>query len=347
VAPGEDPTGPGSPAPETLPEERIGQLLDQAATHGAADQLTSIGGLEAKIVLTETAHGYALPTPRYPSTHIVKLSRPPGSLSADLIDTECAALDLARRSGVGTVQAHIAHFAGRRAIVVRRYDRRTEADNVARIHQEDVAQALGLDTRDPDRKFQHGRALPSLAAIARSLEAHGVDTSALLEMTTFNLAVGNTDAHVKNISVLHHVDGSHTLAPVYDTAMHTHHAHADRRFAMDVAGRREMTGLTGQDLVDEARSWGMAPVRATRAVRALLDRLGQALAEVDRAQHPGVGDLAWGTVERRVETLTSTTPTARRRASRGTARPDQPRGLRGTPTGGRFRARQSSGTTAT
>ncbi len=335
VPAGTDPARSGHP-PELVDDERVGQMLDDAAVHGAADQLTSIQGLETKVVLTWTDRGFALPTPTSPSTHIVKLSRPVGSRTADLIDTECAALDLARRVGLGDVEAHIADFAGRRALVVRRYDRIHTPDGAQRIHQEDTAQALGLDTSDLNRKFQHGRRFPSLQAIAAVLDKVGADPGGLLELTTFNLALGNTDAHAKNISVLHRPDGSVTLAPAYDVAMHAHYEHAEHRFAMDVAGHRTMTELTGQDLVTEATSWGLSTIRATRLVAATLDRLQAALGEIDLGAHPGVSDLAWSTVRQRVLTLQATTPPARAVRSTRPRRTDQPRGAKGTTTGGRF-----------
>ena len=314
VPAGEDPS-PDGQEPVPVSDEGIGLMLDEAAAHGAADQLTSIGGLEAKVALTSTSDGFAMPTPTRPSTHIIKLSRPAGSRTADLIDTECAALDLARRVGVGTVEAQVGDFAGRRAPVVRRYDRITGGHGIDRVHQEDSAQALGIDTGDPDRKFQYGRGLPSLAAVARALDTLGVDTSALLALTTFNLVIGNTDAHARNISLLHMADGGHALAPAYDVAMHTHHDHADRRFAMDVAGRRGMAELTGRDLVDEGSGWGLSSTRAARVVATNLDLIDQALRDVDRSEHAGVSDLAWGTVVQRAERLRATAPAARPRGS--------------------------------
>ena len=44
-----------------------------------------------------------------------------------------------------------------RAIVVSRYDRVVSDGPTERIHQEDLAQALGINTSDPERKFQRGR----------------------------------------------------------------------------------------------------------------------------------------------------------------------------------------------
>ncbi len=335
VPTGENPDADTS-VPRAVDDDEIGAMLDEAAVQGAADQLTSLGGLETKIVLTATDRGFARPTAQAPSTHILKLSRPTESLAADLIDTENASLDLARRIGVSTVDAHLRTFAGRRTIVVRRYDRAPRPDGtVARIHQEDTAQLLGLDTRDPARKFQYGKALPSLAAIAARLDRMGVDTAELLAQTTFALAVGDTDAHAKNISVVHDADGTHRLAPAYDIAMHTHHTHAERRFAMDVVGERDTARLSSGDLLRESGTWGVPPRRAARVVESTLVGLRDALGAIDRDAHPGVGSLAWETVHGRVDRLLDGLPRAVPSASRPAA-PPQDRAPRGTPHGGRF-----------
>jgi len=332
----------GDPDPgghlEPLTDHDIARLLERAAVDGAADQLTSIAGLETKIVLTRTASGWASPVGRPPSTHIVKLSRPAASSAADLIDTEAAALDLARRCGLTDVEAHVVDFEDKRSLVVRRYDR-TPADDgsVARIHQEDGAQILGLDTDDPERKFQWGRRLPSLHALARSLIAMGEPRpTGLLALTVFNLAVGNTDAHAKNVSVLHRADGSTALAPAYDIAMHGHPAGTTHRFAMDVAGRSDIETITATDLVAEGRTWGLTPTDAARTVRGTLEALDAALDEIDHGTHPGVSAEAWATVRTRTRRLLTDAPAV---PVRDTGRRAPVRRLpRGTPGGGRFTA---------
>ncbi|KQY25409.1 hypothetical protein ASD16_08375 [Cellulomonas sp. Root485] len=337
VEAGAPPVAMATAAPD-LTDDEIGGLLDEASRDGAAEQITSITGLEAKIALARTATGWVRPSDDRPSTHIVKLARPEGSEAHDLVDTEHAALELARRCGLGTVESELRTFAGRRAIVVRRYDRIPGTDGSSvRVHQEDTAQLLGLDTRDPDRKFQRGRALPSLREIASRLLVLGIDPRALLALTTFNLAVGNVDAHAKNISVLHHPDGTHALAPAYDVAFHTHHTGTRVPFAMDVAGLRDMGRISAADLVAEGRSWSLTADQSARTVHATLERLAAALGSTDRGAHPGVGDEAWRSVGERVERLlaSSTPPTPRT----GRARPTPARAPRGTPQGGRFTSR--------
>jgi serine/threonine-protein kinase HipA len=125
-----------------------------------------------------------------------------------VVHTEVACTDLARAIGLTSIAAELALFGGQLAIVVSRYDRATFAGVTHRIHQEDAAQALGINTSDPDGKFQHGKQLPSLARLATVLRNGGTEPDQLLRLTTFNLVMGNTDAHTKNISLLRHSNGS-------------------------------------------------------------------------------------------------------------------------------------------
>ena len=226
-----------------------------------------------------------------------------------MIDTEAASIELARAVGLSTIHAEVMTFDGVRALVVSRYDRRpTESGGLERIHQEDSAQALGLDTTDMNRKFQRGKTLPSLRAIATVLRNGGSEPDQLLQLTTFNLAVGNSDAHAKNISVLRLADGSAKLAPAYDVAMHAHHEGFGDVFAMDVNALQTMSEITGDDLVAEGVSWPLPAVRARRAVEGTLERLQAALADIDRERHPGVSADAWRAVEERTTQLRSSLP---------------------------------------
>lgn len=290
------------------------ESLARAGGHGRSQHLTSsLPGMEPKIGLVHDGEGWLRASPDQPTTHILKVARDAGSPTADLTDTEAAALDLARRVGLTTIDARVEEFDGVRCIVVSRYDRIPDPDapgGQRRVHQEDAAQALGLNTRDPERKFQHGRALPSLARVARVLRDDGARPDPLLALTALNLAVGNTDAHAKNISLLRRADGTVALAPAYDVSMHLHHAHASRIFAMDVAGERAMDRITSGHLVEEGVSWGLPRRRARRVVAQTLDGLRTALDEIERDEHPGVGPQAWSVVTERTDALRKALPDA-------------------------------------
>lgn len=304
----------GAPDPATtgrlepVDDDEIAAMLTHAARHGGGgdrlDSLTSLAGMEPKVALARTPDGWARVRGGAPSTHILKLSRPETSPTRDLIDTEAAALDLARRVGLTGVEARIERFGELRAIVVERYDRVAEAGTVRRVHQEDLAQALGLSTADPDRKFQRGRALPSYAAAAGVLTDGGATPDPLLRLATFTVLIGNTDAHAKNHSFVRHADGARVeLAPAYDVSMHEHTGVSSGLLALDVAGRRAIAEVTVDDLVAEGASWGLTPARARRVVTQTVEATAAALADVERSVHPGVSEKAWAQVERRVEQL--------------------------------------------
>ena len=167
----------------------------------------------------------------------------------------------------------------------------------------------------------------------------GAEPDQLLALTTFNLAVGNTDAHAKNISFMRPPDGTAYLAPAYDVAMHMHSDVSSGIFAMDVAGERRMAQLTATHLVDEAVSWGLPRSRAARAVHGTLAGLSEALREVERDAHAGVSHAAWSTVEARTEALLKQAdpldaPSRRPRVQ--AAGSPQGRAPKGTPSGGQF-----------
>jgi serine/threonine-protein kinase HipA len=331
-----------------LTAAQVGAMIAAAGRNapalGAIPHLQSISlaGMQPKIGLARTETGWARCVDGYPSTHILKLAHPPGSPVADVVHTEAACLGLARTIGLTTVSAELANFGRQLVLVVSRYDRVTEADGrTRRIHQEDSAQALGISPTDPERKFQHGRQLPSLAKIAQVLRNGGAEPDRLLMLTTFNLAVGNTDAHAKNISLLRHPDGRAELAPAYDIAMHLHHRLGDRTFAMDVNAKRAIDEIGVDDLIAEATAWPLPGRRAIRLIADTLERLAGALDSVDCAAYPGVPDAAWEVVSRRTRALLAAVPAvtpapAPRPATERAAH--QPRDPKGTPQGGRFTA---------
>jgi len=220
-----------------------------------------------------------------------------------VIDTEAACLALAKAVGLTTVEAAVQPFGEVRALVVARYDRVRDPDGeVHRLHQEDAAQALGLDTSDLERKFQRGRTLPSLRAVALALQRGGTEPDELLRLCAFNVCVGNTDAHAKNISFLRPATGPALLAPAYDVAMHGHLAGTDR-FAMQVNGKDLVHEVGAQDLLHEARAWGLSTRRAGRLLRDTVEGTLAALVAMDRSTHPGVSDAAWAAVRLSTERL--------------------------------------------
>jgi hypothetical protein len=131
---------------------------------------------------------------------------------------------------------------------------------VCRLHQEDTCQALSVLTPTAKHKYEAFGG-PSLRRIAALLDNWSADPRELLRYVTFNVIVGNADLHGKNVSLLHHLDGSIALAPLYDVMCTTYYDGNGGRRRVDtepglfVAGRRDITAVDTDALVDEAESW--------------------------------------------------------------------------------------------
>jgi serine/threonine-protein kinase HipA len=288
-----------------ITDDEVRQRLLDADRHSPTDphrgiESISLAGMQPKIGLHRIAGHWQACLSGAPSTWIVKLAHPTTSPVADVVDTEVLALDLARHIGITSIRAEILAFGDVRAIAVPRYDRIEDATGLKRIHQEDLAQALGINTSDPNRKFQRGSAIPSLQSAADVLNQGGSEPDDLLRLATFNLLIGNTDAHAKNISFLRLADGSVKLAPAYDVAMHLHHDVRDHLSAMDINGKYRLVDIAIADLFAEGRSWGLSPVVCRRLVEATASALAAALEGIDRSTYPGVTDRAFAVVSRRV-----------------------------------------------
>ncbi|UJH70403.1 type II toxin-antitoxin system HipA family toxin [Ornithinimicrobium sp. INDO-MA30-4] len=269
---------------------RLKQVTSRAA--GATLQSTSLAGMVPKIGLNRIGAEWLAPGPGNLSTWILKVGHPEGSPAADVIDTEALCLDLARALGLTTVEAQVHRFEDMRAIAVSRYDRVVHDGIVTGLHQEDLAQAIGLSTLDPARKFQRGARMPSWSHAASVLKTSGSGVAPLAKLVAFSYLVGNTDHHAKNTSFLRPPTGSVRLAPAYDIAAHLHHE-GSHLSALDLAGERSFDRLTTSHVTDEISSWGVPASDAAALVANVAQSLGRALADIDRAHHPGVPLAAW------------------------------------------------------
>ncbi|MGI8535827.1 MAG: HipA domain-containing protein [Mycobacteriales bacterium] len=148
---GTDLRRPASGVPQTLTEQQLSEAVEAlpSVPLGVGDRVrVSLGGMQAKLLLVRTERGWAQPIDGQPSTHILKpdpkdLDRP-GLVAAEALTLRAAAL--AGLAAAQVAQVELVTVGGRLAVIVERYDRyRTGDGTVARIHQEDGCQALGLN----------------------------------------------------------------------------------------------------------------------------------------------------------------------------------------------------------
>ena len=166
------------------------------------------------------AQGWHIPLYSLPSTHIIK----PGLLEAQyphLTLNEFLCLRAASECGIHAADVDLL-YPETPVIIVRRYDRilsdRTinGLKAVRRVHQEDCCQACGVRS---DLKYEHDGG-PGFKQVRGLLVKHArlpfEDIEALVKWGMYNYLIGNCDAHSKNLSLLHNLDGTVSLAPVYD-----------------------------------------------------------------------------------------------------------------------------------
>jgi serine/threonine-protein kinase HipA len=239
----------------------------------------SLPGLQRKALVGRAADGtWQLPRGDAPSTWILKPDGP-----HRMAANEATCLWLAAACGLEAADAELLDVDGLAVLAVRRYDRRPApaGDIPARVHQEDGCQATAMP---PGLKYQE-QGGPSLGDFAGLLRNFGDprDVTTLLRRTTFNMAVGNTDAHAKNFSVLHDPDDpAIRLAPMYDLlstiALELSDSagqpmRADTHLGQRVGGQADIRNVTAASLIGEAVSWGIRRRSAAAVVTETLERV--------------------------------------------------------------------------
>ncbi|MHA6731251.1 type II toxin-antitoxin system HipA family toxin [Devosia sp. A369] len=206
---------------ELLTDEQIGERLKELRQNGAATRRIgdpgqfSLAGAQAKTAFhfDKLTGRWGIPMGDTPTTHIFK---PPMPHLNGHTENEHFCLQLARMMGMEAAHSQVLEFAGEKAIVVERYDRRTTDSRTIRIHQEDMCQALSVM---PTLKYEN-QGGPGIVTISNKVLSASIDPirdrQTFMEANIFNWVIGGTDAHAKNYSMLLGTKGEARLAPLYD-----------------------------------------------------------------------------------------------------------------------------------
>lgn len=257
----------------------------------------SLGGQQSKFALRREGDRWFSCEGAAATTHILKPGIPDLRLEAL---NEFLCLRLARACGIPAARVEYAVFDGEPAIVVERYDRmRDSTGGVARLHQEDFCQALGVL---PQSKYPEDGG-PSAGDVIGLLRRTGApaasNLAAFMKMLFFNYLIGAPDAHAKNYSLLLDRDAAY-LAPLYDVASALPYARRweDVRLAMGIAGENRVARLSARRLGRFARAngmegYGLGPDALSGMLADLARRVPPALADVLGASShiPGVDEL--------------------------------------------------------
>ncbi|WP_303852670.1 type II toxin-antitoxin system HipA family toxin [Seleniivibrio woodruffii] len=173
----------------------------------------SLAGAQPKLPVMYDGKDFYLPEDTAASTHIIK---PVYDNKLEYLEeNEHTCLTLAKSIGLNTVDSEIITIGDRKALLVKRYDRKPDNGKIIRLHQEDFTQCLGL----PRDKKYHGEYKQIADIIKKHCKSPVLDILSIIKWTLFNYLIGNADAHLKNISLLYDdIESGNkvSLAPFYD-----------------------------------------------------------------------------------------------------------------------------------
>ena len=158
-----------------------------------------------------------------------------------LVANEIACMSLMHSVGDPTA-THTVNALASDVYETARFDRVVRVDGrVQRLHAEDGCQITGhvsiAKYADP-----RGPGFHDLVAALRRYSADAA-TELLLRWAVASVVIGNRDAHAKNVSILHHADGTLRLAPAYDVICTLIYP-IDTKLALPLGGTRHTSAFT-------------------------------------------------------------------------------------------------------
>ena len=283
---------------EPITGEQVRGLAAEGATKSAelvTKSHLSLTGASGKVGLYyDSRNGkWFLPWGTAPSTHIVKQSH----VRLDgIVTNEQLALSTAARCGIAIPHSFIVNTgAGEEHEVLfatERYDRvfPDQAQSIdglprpLRLHQEDFAQAMGIPA---SRKYErdHSGHMRGMFDILRQYSADPVrDQLRLWDIIVFNYLIGNTDAHVKNFSLLYSPSlKGLRLAPAYDIVSTTVYEQSTRDMAFSIGGVYSIDEIRREHFSRAAKDAGLGERMAMRRFDEMCARFRAALREATEA----------------------------------------------------------------
>lgn len=203
--------------------EIAGILNDLKRTPLGADESEefriSLAGVQEKTALLFWKNTWHMPHGATPTTHILKPQigiLPNGIDLSHSVENEHLCMRLIAALGLPAAHTEIQEFAGKRVLVVERFDRRWTRDRrLLRVPQEDCCQALSLP---PPRKYEAdgGPGIQAILELLKGSDDPEADQRMFLKAQILFWLLGATDGHAKNFSIFLSPGGRFRLTPLYD-----------------------------------------------------------------------------------------------------------------------------------
>lgn len=265
---------------EAALEQIINDLPRKPFLAGDDGVSMSLAGVQTKLAVRVLEGGQiAIPVKGAASSHILK---PDSKNLWGSVHNEAFCMTLAGLVGISAPRVTTGIAGARTYLLVERYDRMEQGGVLRRLHQEDFCQALSLP---PSAKYQHSSfrgPKGSFAMMSDRLRQVGGagELLKLWDAMVFNVLCCNTDAHMKNYSILIAGDGLE-LTPIYDVMCAAVWDGITKNLALDIGGKRDGSYLERRHWEREAKTCGLRPDGAVARVKTLAQAV---LAQLDAAR---------------------------------------------------------------
>lgn len=267
----------------------------------------SLAGVQMKFSAIREGRGLTVPAQGRGGDWLVKL---PDQRFQGVPENEYLMMQLAGRAGldvpftelvavkdIGNLPEQAAQ-TGNLALAVRRFDRRKGG----RVHIEDFAQVLGLSPKEKYGATNYDTMARVVAAVCPV-----DDIDEFVRRLVFMIAIGNSDAHAKNWSLIYPDGRSARLAPAYDLVAVSLYEKADRRLrpqlALNLAGVRDGSAVTQATFRHFARRAGLDENRVATVVSDEVQAIRAAWDELKSAPEYSVDPALAATLDDRISVL--------------------------------------------
>ena len=254
----------------------------------------SLAGVQLKFSAIRHDRGLTVPLSGAGGNWILKL---PDARYADVPRNEFATFQWARASGINVPETLLlpvaeidglptaaAHFPGKSAFAIRRFDR---PGPDKRVHIEDFAQIFNIF---PEKKYDHCNYETLAKVILATVGRTGLDE--FIRRLIFNVACGNGDAHLKNWSLIYTDPLRPQLSPAYDLVSTIQYLPQDR-LALNLARSKEWVDISPASFARLARKLDIDPA-------GIAQQVGESVQIILGAWHEGSSDFSYTTAERQI-----------------------------------------------
>ena len=279
---------------DAISSEQVRRLAAEGASKSSELVIKthlSLTGASGKVGLyyDEANDKWYLPSGTSPSTHIVKQSH----IRLDgIVTNEQLSMIAAEKCGIDIPESFIVNMGkgidSEVLFATKRYDRiiNEKSEIISglrrpfRLHQEDFAQALGISAADKYEK-EGENYLKRMFGIIRNHSGNPLeDQLKLWRRIVFDYVLGNTDAHIKNFSLLYSYDlGEKRLSPAYDMISTAIYEASTREMSFNIGGKRSLDEIGKDDFKIMASEAGIGEKVAMNVYEDILNRFEKSIRE--------------------------------------------------------------------